>query len=225
MFGFFGAQTGTPSTLVSVVSAGHVSSVQGKNLIVIGSAEDQPLLNDWAAELPVTIDQGEFHVNSPASWALRLRYPYLLRRISRLPALRDLLRSEIQADAVIQGLRSPLDGSRSVVVLSLRDRNNNSFAPMFLPGNTAGPVYGTVSVVQNGSFHSFDLGQSYETGKLNLRDAVAFWANTYLWAVPVLIVLGAALWAAWLYRWLEKKARRRLACSEQEFAAPVAPTV
>ena len=218
MFGFFGAQTGTPSTLASVVSAGHVSSVQEKNLIVIGSAEDQPLLNDWATELPVTIDQGEFHVNSPASWALRLRYPYLLRRISRLPALRSLLRTEIQADAVIQGLRSPLDGSRSAVVLSLRDRNNNSFAHMFLPGSTAGPVYGTVSVAQNGSFHSFDLGQSYETGSLNLRDAVAFWAYTYLWAVPVLIMLGAALWAAWLYRWLETKARRRLqiACSEQE---------
>ncbi len=207
MLGFFGAQTGAPSTLLTVVDAVHASSAQANDLIVIGSAEDQPLLSDWATELPVTIDQGELHVNAAGSLALWLRIPYLFRNMSRVSALRELLRSEIQADAVIQGLRSPLNASRSVVVLALRDRDHDSFSSMFLPANTAGPVYGMVSVAQNGSFHSFDLGESYTTGSLGVWNAVAFWLHTYLWIMPLLILLGAVLWSAWLHSWLEGKAR------------------
>jgi hypothetical protein len=123
----------------------------------------------------------------------------------------------LQCEAVIQGLRSPLNDSRSVVVFALRDRHNvESFANMLLPASTAGSVYGTVGIAQSGQFHSFDLGKTYQAGTLNWRGAVNFWVNTYLWIMPLAILLSAGLWTAWLDRWLERRARFRLQTADHE---------
>jgi cellulose synthase (UDP-forming) len=214
MSGFFGAQTGSPMTLLTVVDAAGIRSVEAKDLVVLGSAEDQPLLSDWAAELPVTIDQGDFRTSNRVSWAQRLQTGYLLSSMANTRLLRELLRSDIQADGVIEGLRSPLNSARSAVVFALRDRNHDSFSRMFLPAGTAGSVYGTVSIAQNGRFHSFALAESYELGALDLRNTVSFWVHTYLWIMPVAALLGASLCAAWLRRWLERRARLRLALAE-----------
>jgi hypothetical protein len=210
MLGFFGAQTGAPCSLVTVVDTAHAPAVRNKDLVVIGSPEDQPLLSDWALQLPVQVDQGEFQANeqsSPLSW---LQVPYWLQTVPNNHALQELLSSEVQSDAVIQGAESPLDHSRTLVLLALRDRNSDSFGSLFLPASDAGSIYGTVSVSQNGRFHSFDLGETYRMGDLDWRDAFHVWLHSYLWAMPLLIVLAATLWAAWLYSWVEKKARARL---------------
>jgi cellulose synthase (UDP-forming) len=62
--GFFGAQTGSPATSLTIVEATRVDAVRDKDLVVLGTPRSQPLLSEWARSLPLQLNADGPRVNS-----------------------------------------------------------------------------------------------------------------------------------------------------------------
>ena len=181
-----------------------------RNLVLIGTPASQPLLSEWQGSMPLSLSTDGMHVNqTPApSRILHPEIPFRDRDWSRLS---KLLADGARPDLVVEDFVSPLRPDRSVVTIVYLNRPD-AIARLFVPGSRQGPVYGGVSVSQNGSFQSFLVGsQTYHSGHLDSYQRATVFAFENYGLIPFAVVLLAFVVGAWLYRSTEGIAARRLA--------------
>src|SRR5690606_24975719 len=58
LMGLMGDATSYPGTRHVVVNPGQVEQVADRDLLVVGTYENQPLLGEWANDAPFRVDQG-----------------------------------------------------------------------------------------------------------------------------------------------------------------------
>ena len=81
-----------------------------------------------------------------------------------------------------------------------------------MPESRQGPVYGGVTVSQNGIFQSFLVGsRTYHSGQLDPYQRMEVLALENYRLIPLVVVLLAFVIGAWLHRATEGVAARRLA--------------
>jgi cellulose synthase (UDP-forming) len=217
--GLFGAQTGAAGTAVTVRRTTRVSEVQQKDLLIIGTRNDQPTIREWSRSMPIfdeaTLETPEektfnFSLTHFRAWIRRWFPVFGGRREARVDTVLD---NQIQADAVITGYESPLYPGRTVVLIALRnpDQAAELTGAMFVPTQRKGSVWGTVAVLRNGTFRSYDMpAHHYPVGALPpLLLAVAFFTKNY-WLVPFVVLIFAVFLGSILEWSLERKARARL---------------
>jgi cellulose synthase (UDP-forming) len=210
--GFFGSQTGMPGIRVSVVQPDEAPNVRGKDLLVIGTGEDQPLFSRLGEQMPIRVDGLEPKLRDLTNpfQALRAKLPSHLAGERR--QLHDLLLTE-SPEAVVQGLGSPFEAHRSVVALwTPSSRDTAALVSLFDHSLPDDEVFGAVSLHSNSRYQSFrPTLDSYEVGTLAWREALDYWAARYLLLLPLLIVGLLYLAAIRIHRWLDEKAEDRLA--------------
>ena len=212
LLGFFGAQTGYPGLRVAVVDPETAAHSPGKDLLVIGTAADQPLLSTWSTQMAVRVDTTPMRAGQPPSGLHSLwRMPWTLWGKERR-RLEDLLGGETPSESTIQAFTSPADANRSVVVLTTTDPNAiEPLLNVLASGGNPADVYGTASVFSGGRFHSFSLrDHTYRLGSLDWLQTINYWLAQYVWAIPVLIPLLALYLSAGFEQWLERRAMARL---------------
>jgi cellulose synthase (UDP-forming) len=211
MMGFFGAQTGSPALLVAVTDPASVSRYADRDLVVIGSVFDQPLVTTWASSLPIQITETGGRLGSSTSWMETLQPDSPIKARDRQDAL-ALLSQDSLIDGYIEGFVSPLNSDHSVVMLIPRDPNNTSvLSTLFFPSIRKGDIYGTVSIAQGGTFQSFHIAQNtYRTGRLSVFDFMLLTFTRYYWFIPVFMLLGALIIGVLLDRAVERQAWKRL---------------
>jgi len=213
--GFFGAQTGSPATAITVTDAEHAESHRDKNLILLGNAASQPLLSEWSSSMPLELTSDGMRLNEqPApSRLLHSQWPFRDRDRQKLASLLD---RGVPLDLVVEDFVSPYRGDRSVIALLPRDRNDSeAVAAMFMPASHQGPVYGGVAVSQAERFQSFLVGTSaYRTGDLGpVAQTAVFLIESY-WLIPIFVVFLAFLIGAWVQQGTERVAAQRLAAGK-----------
>jgi cellulose synthase (UDP-forming) len=198
LMGFFGAQTGIPALRVSVADPDRVEDVAAKDLLVLGSGQDQPLFSRWAHWLPVRMDSDQFLLNAP-------RRPYSL--LAQLPValgnerrrLSELLAGETPADAIIQAAASPFHGGHSIV--TVMTPGSTSLEPLVRVLERSvhtQDVQGSLSILKGGRFHSFHLPVAgYHAGRLPWPAALDYLVRVWFWVLPI-VILGLALGLAWI---------------------------
>jgi len=211
MMGFFGAQTGAPALLVAVTDPGSVSHYANRDLVVLGSVLDQPLVNRWQSSLPIQVTETGGRLGLPTSWLESLQPGSPIKSLDRQLAA-GLLSQDSVIDGYVEGFESPLNPERSVVMLIPRDSNSTSvLSTLFAPSLRRGNVYGTVSVAQNGTFQSFHIAQNtYRAGRLNLFDYMMLVFTRYYWFLPVFMLVSALIIGTLLDRVVERRAWQRL---------------
>ncbi len=211
MMGFFGAQTGSPALLVAVTDSASVSHYANRDLVVLGSVFDQPLVTSWARSLPIQVTEAGGRLGPATSWMERLQPDSPIKSADRQSAT-GLLSQDAVIDGYVEGFESPLNPERSVVMLIPRDPNNTTvLSTLFAPSVRQGNVYGTVSVAQNGTFQSFHIAQNtYRAGRLSVFDFMMFTFTRYYWFIPVFMLIGALIIAVLLDRAVERQAWKRL---------------
>jgi cellulose synthase (UDP-forming) len=210
MAGFFGAQTGSPATGITVTDASRVEMVQDKDLVLLGTPGKQPLFSEWQSDMPVGLSTDGMHVNrSPAP--SRILYPELPFRDRDWDRLTQLVAQGKQPDLVVEDFVSPLNAERSVVAV-VSPSSSAGVAALFMPATRQGPVYGGVAVLESGYFQSFLVGsRTYRSGHLDrYQYAIVFAFENYR-LIPLLVMLLALVVGAWLRRSTEAVAARRLA--------------
>ena len=193
--------------------------MQQKDLLVIGTRGDQPLIREWSGSmayydesiLETPADRTfNFSLANFRAWVRRWFPVFGRGKSARIDTALD---GQVQADAVITGFESPFYPGHTVVLVALRnpDRSADLAGAMFVPKQKKGSVWGTVSILRSGTFRSYNVPvRQYPVGTLPpLLLAVAFFTRNY-WLVPFTVLIFAVILGCVLEWSLERKARARL---------------
>jgi cellulose synthase (UDP-forming) len=213
MAGFFGAQTGALATGLEVSDPAHLESVAGKDLVVIGTPQSQPLLSDWASAMPLDLAGSEMRVHQAPETSLLLHPEWPFRESDSDRLISAVNGNTTGVGLFVESFVSPLHPDRTVVaIVPHGDDAASAVRALFTPSERQGPVYGGVAISQDGRFQSYLTGtMAYHAGRFDDYQyaTVLLFENYRL--IPFLVLFLALLIAAWV-RWsTELVAARRLA--------------
>ena len=211
MMGHFGAQTGYPVTNVTVTnSAGMHNS--DKDLLVMGTVNDLPAINDLNGHLPVRIESSGLHIQDTEGFFNPLaRMWWKIRSSDRIESGK-LETAGGLPDSLIEGIESPYKANRSVVLIMLRDTSvTQNWLKVFLKDAQSSNIQQSVSVLVGNKFVSYRLGTDvYHVGSLGWFIRLSLIFAEFPWLVVIGAALICFLMAALLRALLRRHARRRL---------------
>ncbi|MGJ4748994.1 cellulose biosynthesis cyclic di-GMP-binding regulatory protein BcsB, partial [Leptospira sp. SA-E8] len=116
LMGRMGESTGYPATRVEVSGPGQLGAMKDKDLLLIGAAPNQRLLETWSDRLPAVIQGTQRHISQPARPANFLYDGFGAPRDARA-ATRERIDGAGPLAALL-GFESPLSAGRSVVAVT-----------------------------------------------------------------------------------------------------------
>ncbi|RMT34110.1 putative Cyclic di-GMP binding protein WssC [Pseudomonas syringae pv. spinaceae] len=208
VLGRFGESTGYPATGITVMQAAQIASAADKDILVMSSGPDQPLLNLWANRLP-TSGNGQQQGFELSDLAFRLRDwmspdpDENLRRARVAMAFSSDARSTF-----LTGFESPLHKGRSVVLISSGQPGGMSDVARAL--SNSDKVQGSLVVVRGDSVEALVAEQNYYVGDLGpIKYVQWLMSRNVLWLLLV-VVVGVVLVTGVAYLTLRSLAKRRL---------------
>ncbi|CAD2253789.1 cellulose biosynthesis cyclic di-GMP-binding regulatory protein BcsB [Xanthomonas arboricola] len=193
LLGRFGASTGYPALHAQIIGAGAVQQHADRDLLLLGSAQSQPLFKQWRAQLPVGQD-GQATRFALTDWVLE-KLPGFLSfdaRRTDLPTTTEIALQPQPDDVLLMGFESPLKSGRSVVAFQSEDPANMSrlFDAWFDP-TLLKDFQGSVVLLQQKKVISLVGNQTYYVGHLPLPT----WLRWYFSHHPVWLALTVVLLA------------------------------
>jgi hypothetical protein len=207
----FGAQTGYPALRVTIARASQVDRVAQKDLLLIGSPTDLPLISRWGNQMSVRLDKGGMHANQVSGiWGTLIQPPFSSAGRERR-RLSDLLEVSSAPDGVFEGFASPLNHDRNVVLIATGDQQNWEALSDAESASDLSAVKGSVSILFDGQFQSFAIdSDSTYLGKLSWREAFYNWTASNFYLIVLAVFACAVPVARWFDRWSEQHAQLRL---------------
>ncbi len=212
MLGRMGESTGYPATGVTVTQAQRVESVAGKDLLVIASSGNQPLLTQWSKHMPVSLDGNVKRFSLSDKVYQLFNWLDTDARTNAKPTRQELAFNSASTDAVIAGFESPLSSGRSVVLIAANQPAGlHHVVQAMLDPDLVKHIQGSAVVVRNKQVDSLTADQTYFVGSLNPILYVQWFLSNHPLLLALLGVLAALVLAVILYLSLRSRARRRLA--------------
>ena len=195
VLGRTGRLTGYPGTSITVISISQIDSVKEKDLLVITSgSESQPLLKQWES-------------NIPSNNHSIFKIPNSLKDIGGWFSSNTPF--DIYQNTFIAGFKSPLQNSRSVVLIS-------SFNPEELTDITAsldgsiGPIFGSLVRLNEDQIELVSDQQNYHSGSLPWTNYLSWLLSEYLSLFILFSVIAALILSLLMYAALKAVRRKRL---------------
>lgn len=208
LLGRFGESTGYPATGVSVIQAEQIATAADKDILVLGSASNQPLFSQWADRLPLagTGQQQGFQF-SDLSFRLRdWMSPDPQENLRR--ARISMAFSSDKRSTFLTGFESPLKPGRSVVLIA--SGQPDGLADVTQALNTSDKVQGSLVVVRGKSVETLVADQQYYVGELNpIRYVQWLMSRNVLWLL-LIVAVAVALVTSVAYLTLRSIAKSRL---------------
>jgi hypothetical protein len=203
--------TGYPATGVTVARADQTVALENKDIILIGSGDNQPLLTQWAKQSPANMGGATRRVNLSD-----LVYKAWNWVVPHTPDTADRTRGDMAfttdgASVVFAGFESPVSSGRSVVAISSsRPEGMDEAINALISTDETVVMQGNVAAVRGTNVESLVTEKTYYVGNLGpLR-----WLQWQIWSHPALmllfVALGIALLSIPLYFALRARARQRL---------------
>lgn len=210
LLGHLGNSTGYPALRLTVGGAASASQWAQKDLLVIGSLQNQPLFTQWAERMPLRRAAGasEFRLGSWIDDALRLIGGN--RQRDDLPAGTQMKVAEDGRDAVLAGFESPLQAGRSVVAVVADAASQPALLNALMSPALVRNIQGSTAFVRERQVSSLLTGDTYYVGRL----PPIMWLQWNLSRSPLLFAAAvlalAFVGALAAYLSLQLRARRRL---------------
>lgn len=212
VLGRFGSSTGYPATAVTVARAGEVEGLADKDLVLIASGADQPLLQRWAAQLPAGF-AGNSQRFEVSDLAFKVRQWFSSDNAASLARSRAALSASGGAGtAFVAGFESPLRSGRSVVALVAARPEGLADISRALTTREdyAQGLQGSLAMVRGQQVESLVADETYHVGSLGPLLYVRWQLARHPLLMLGLSALGVALLAGLLYAALRARARQRL---------------
>jgi len=211
VLGRLSESTGYPALNVTVARAEQVSGLADKDLLVIASGDNQPLLKQWSSQLPVSLAEGSRRF-SLSDWVYQAwNWVVPNPREDTGKARNSLSFTTDGASVVFAGFESPLRSGRSVVAISATRPEGLAEAVDALIGEDRTEfIQGSVSVVRGKQVDSLVSGPTYYVGSLGFFKSIQWYAARQPWILLLLAVLGIGLLGILVYIALRARAARRL---------------
>jgi hypothetical protein len=189
-----------------------LEAASGRDLLVIGAADNHSLVDRWAPKLPLRFVNGR-----PVARVLpRSKFDAILTWLEGRYVVGEAERAEEIAGqdpdlAAAMAIESPLDTGREAVILSA-STSADMPAMRDLQGSAVAKAYeADLLLASRGSLWLFKLGPSYTVGKLDdWRRFLLFMAQHWIALFPFAL-LGTVIMAAVLRASLRQRVKTRLA--------------
>lgn len=210
VMGQLGNATGYPAIRVSLSQGGDTSVFEKKDVLVLGSAGNQPLLEQWADQMPLSL----------VGDSVRLRVVGPVERLIGRWRGRDLVAARDHAGQVIleagdalgamMSFESPVSNKRTAVVLTAGESSRLiNVADLLLETGDRQFIRGDLVLLNGDEINHYRLGGQYKVGSLPFFKAIKYWFSAQPFGMLVLILLVALLVAVALYRVLRRMALAR----------------
>jgi cellulose synthase operon protein B len=212
VLGRFGHATGYPATGVQVLQAAQVASAANKDLLVLASGGNQPLLAQWADQLPASNAQGQLSLHL-SDLPMRVR-DWLspdpeanLRRARMAMAF-----SGGASSTYLTGFESPLKSGRSVVVIASSQPQGLADVTNALIGGEdyTQSIQGSLVVVRGKNIEPLVADEQYYVGSLGPIKYLQWLISRHVVLALVLTGLGLILLSGLAYLLLRARANQRL---------------
>ena len=211
IMGLFGDVTGYPANRFKLTQASGIDTLVDRDILVIGAAGDQPVLERWADYMPMTVARGE----------TRLKVIGPIERLKARWEGKDLDNAVKHAGKVIleagrslgavMSFESPLSSKRTVVVLTAGDSARlRDVSELFIKAGKNQFVRGDLVLLNGDEVNHYSLGHQYAVGKLPLFTALRFWLSRQPLFLIVIVGIIAFVLGLVLFRLLRNLARYRL---------------
>lgn len=211
VMGRFGDSTGLPASAVSVTQGDHDEPLEGKDLLVLASGSNQPLLQRWADRLPASLTgQSSFEMSDLVH---RMRtWVGSDTRANQRQARSSLALATGGAGAFLTGFESPLDSGRSVVVIAAASPDKLVDISSALRGGEdyEESIQGSLAVINGKRISSLVADEQYYVGELGwLRYLQWLLAHNLFWML-LLTAVAVSLASLLLFFTLRARANARL---------------
>jgi hypothetical protein len=210
LLGRFGESTGLPASAVTVTQGANDAELQNKDLLVLATGDNQPLLQRWADRLPAQINGHSSFELSDLVHRVR-HWVDSDSRANQRPA-RNSLVLDGAAGAYLTGFESPLTSERSVVVIAAHAADKLADVGAALRGGEdyEQSFQGSLAVVNGKRINSLVAEEQYHVGELGwFRYLQWLLAHNLGWML-LFTALGVGLVSLLLFFSLRARARARL---------------
>lgn len=211
LMGRMGKVTGYPALRHQVVSAANVEANSNKDLILIGTAGNQPLMERWADKMHPILEKGAHTLKMPGIFQ-RLLSRWENRDLDdAMQRAGDLISKGDGGLGALVAFESPLKRGRSVVALT--GDNPEQIASLVMSmanAKTTGLFTGDVVLQSGKRIEGFQMGPTYYVGNLPLWTSLRWILSRQPIAVILLIGLAALLVSVAAFRYLRKLSEQRL---------------
>ncbi len=213
MMGRMGESTGYPGTSITVTQADGIAKVENKDLLLIASGSNQPLLKQWASALPGSLGGSarRFALSDLLYQARSLVYTDPVESMRHARA--EISFNSISDGALFVGFESPLKSGRSAVLVwgveaqGLRDGMN----AMIGGEEYDRQIEGNLVWVRAKKIEPLVAEQTYQVGSLGLIEHAQWILSRHLGLFVLVGLLCALLLAIIAFVFLRALAGRRLA--------------
>ncbi|WP_233886729.1 cellulose biosynthesis cyclic di-GMP-binding regulatory protein BcsB [Paraburkholderia flagellata] len=194
LMGSMGQATGYPVLGVTVGNPAQVEALRHKDLLVLASGDNQPLLKTWRADLP----RGFFAPDTaPGNWLARWSDKLTggQAQARREADIAALYRSD-DHDGMVAGFESPLAHGRSVVLVSGNTPGGLSAVADALQTRryrVDDTIGGSLVVVNDGILTTLNKDQSYFIGSLPPRLAIEWFFASHIVLLLVATLVSVVL--------------------------------
>lgn len=211
LVGRMGEATAYPVLRHAVVPASEVEKVAQRDLIVIGSAQDQTLMTKWADRLPLLQVDGEHRLREPGIFR-RAIYRWEETDLQAMPRPEGSLKLKGASDLTsLMAFESPLQAKRSVVLLYAdKAADLLKIADILFDAERIKNVQGDFVLVDARGDRHGKVGETYYLGSLPLSIHLRWAFSNHPLLVSLLGILICLLLAVIMYRTLRQVAAKRM---------------
>ncbi|HHJ19056.1 MAG TPA: UDP-forming cellulose synthase catalytic subunit [Gammaproteobacteria bacterium] len=212
--GKMGGATGYPAFALEILFPNDIAAVDNKDLLVIGTDERQPLLQEWQEKLPVILstESGSPHWTlRPLSLIEKAQLWWKGEKTERPGAARHRL-AEIDNNIVsVISLQSPLQSRRTAtLLLANHPRDLLRITQALNDSDTVAGFQGDVTLLSNQQAPDhFRLLPSYYVGELPWLTWLRWYLSNHILALILLFVSVAVILSLTLQSMMKEQARRR----------------
>lgn len=210
LMGRMGEATAYPALRHAVVTASEIEKMSARDLIVIGSASSQSLMNKWADYLPMVQINGERQVRKPDDkWFPTYRWEQKDVVSAALPR-GSLVLAGSGNIATAMAFESPLAATRSVVVLFADKATDlRKISDVLVDSERAPLLQGDFAVIDDKLIDHAKVSSTYYLGSLPGLSKLRWFFSDQPWLLSALGVLLSGLVAAAVYRPLRRMVNNR----------------
>ena len=181
------------------------------NPLRIHRSRSRPRFSTLEESLPVTFDSDGIHLKPERSYFSGLKHALWLmlnhRQGEQQPSNDDIVPS-----AIIEGIESPYQPGRSIVLVALRDdRSEDEFTTAFFERSQSSDIAHSVSLLRGTQFTSYAVGTSdYRIGNISKYAEIRIWLAGYFWLMLPAVSLSSLILGKWMHEYLLRRAAVRL---------------
>lgn len=212
LMGRMGRATGYPAIRHTVITAASVEANADKDLILIGTAGNQPLLARWADKMHPLLEKGTHTLRLPGPFERLISRWEDIDLEDAMHRAGDLITKGDGGLGALVAFESPLKSGRSVVAFTGDNDEQIGALAVSMADPKISPHFQGDLVLQSGKrIEGFQMGPTYYVGSLPWLTALRWHLSRQPLLMIVFIALAALMVAAIAFRYLRKRVEQRLA--------------